>query len=227
MSKNYTPLLVLALGTLALTHNADARDPYAKPDDSWISISGTVADPGADSFTLDYGTGRITVEMDDWDDYGDAHALLEGDHVTVYGMIDDDLFEKATIEAGSVYVESLNSYFYASAADEEDTAYPMYSYTPYYWATPAPIEPAVATIRGTVTGVDAAAAEFHIDTGTQRLTVETDELGYDPLDDTGYQKIEYGDRVSVSGEFDYDFLEGRVFEADAVVTLADDSKRQG
>jgi len=226
MSKTYTPLLALALGALA-TQPALARDPYARPDDSWISISGTVADPQAESFILDYGSGEITVEMDDWDEYGDAYGLLDGDRVTVYGMIDDDLFEQATIEAGSVYVESLNSYFYASAADEEDIAYPAYAYTPYYWASPGPVVPAAATVRGTVTGVDDAADEFNIDTGLQRLTVEVDELGYDPLDDAGYQKIEYGDRVSVSGLFDYDFLEGRVFEANAVVTLADDSNEPG
>lgn len=226
MSKTYTPILALALGALA-TQPALAQDPYARPDDSWISISGTVADPMAESFTLDYGSGEITVEMDDWDEYGDAYGLLEGDRVTVYGMIDDDLFETATIEAGSVYVESLNSYFYASAADEEDVAYEAYGYTPYYWASPGPVVPAAATVRGTVTGVDEAAGEFNIDTGLQRLTVEVDELGYDPLDDSGYQKIEYGDRVSVSGLFDYDFLEGRVFEANAVVTLSDDSNEQG
>lgn len=32
----------------------------------------------------------------------------------------DDLFEKKTIEAGSVYVENLRTAFYANAQDEED-----------------------------------------------------------------------------------------------------------
>ena len=71
---------------------AAAQEPYSKADDSWISISGTVAAPTADSFMLDYGDGVITVEMDDWDTYGDAYGLLDGDKVTVYGKIDDDLY---------------------------------------------------------------------------------------------------------------------------------------
>lgn len=49
-----------------------AQDPYARADDAWISISGTVALPTASAFMLDYGDGVITVEMDDWDTYGDA-----------------------------------------------------------------------------------------------------------------------------------------------------------
>ncbi|MDX1562738.1 MAG: hypothetical protein R3305_07410 [Gammaproteobacteria bacterium] len=46
-------------------------------------------------------------------------------------------------------------------------------------------------------------------------------LGHSPLDDAGYQKIETGDRVSVTGRFDRDFIEGREFEADSVITLSD------
>ena len=42
---------------------AAAQDPYTRPDDSWISISGTVVSPTADSFMLDYGDGLVTVEQ--------------------------------------------------------------------------------------------------------------------------------------------------------------------
>lgn len=40
------------------------------------------------------------------------------------------------------------------------------------------------------------------------------------LDDDGYQKIEVGDRVSVSGDIEYDFLTGRELEADSVLELS-------
>lgn len=133
MSKHVS-LLALTLG-IAVGTPAYAADPYAKPEDSWISISGTVVDPKADTFKLDYGDGVITVEMDDWDDDADAYVLLDGDRVTVYGMIDDGLFERTTIEANSVYVESLNSYFYASAADEEGDALDS-AYTPLLLGDP-------------------------------------------------------------------------------------------
>jgi uncharacterized protein YdeI (BOF family) len=218
-------LIAITLGSLfaapvqAGAKTDAAMDPYAKPDDSWISISGTVVNPKDDSFVLDYGQGTIIVEMDDWDEFGEAHTLIDGDRVTVYGDIDDGLFERRTIEAGSVYVEGLNTYFYASSTDEEGDAY-----TPYFWAVTEPLEPNRATLRGTVTSVEAGDREFTIDTGIQTVTVETEFLGYNPLDKLGFQQIEEGDRVSITGVFDRDFLEGRVFEADSVVTLFDESR---
>lgn len=75
-----------------------------------------------------------------------------------------------------------------------------------------------------MTAVDADDETFTVDTGLQKITVEADELGYNPLDELGYQTIEQGDRVSVSGSVDYQFFDGRVFEAQSVVTLSDASR---
>ena len=44
-------------------------------------------------------------------------------------------------------------------------------------------------------------------------------MPYDPLDEDGYQQIEVGDRVSVTGRVDEDLFEGRELVADSVVTL--------
>ena len=151
-------------------------NPYLKPDGSWISISGTVVEPTTDAFTLDYGSGVVAVEMDDWDSVGDAIGLLDGDKVTVYGAIDDDLFEVTKIEAGSVYVESLNTYFYANSDDEEGAAL-----TPYVWYTATPIDSGLVTVRGTVTGVDKDDQEFTIDSGASKLTVDAAHVGYNPF----------------------------------------------
>ena len=213
--------ILLSAGGLTVLSQAVAQemndnDPYAKPDDSYISISGTVVNPTADTFGLDYGDGLITVEMDDWDSYNEAYGLLDGDEVVVYGRTDDDLFEVATIETGSVYVDNLNTYFYASSADEEGGAY-----SPHFWSAHSPLALSEATIRGTVTSIDQLEREFTVDTGLQRITVETAYLGYNPLDEAGYQKIETGDRVSVTGHFDLSFIEGREFEADSIITLDD------
>jgi uncharacterized protein YdeI (BOF family) len=194
-------------------------NPYAKENDSWISISGTVVAPTAESFTLDYGDGVILVEMDDWDAYGEAYALMDGDRVTVYGDVDADLFERVSIEADSVYVENLNTYFYASSTDEEGT-----ENIPYFWSDTTPLAPSRVTIRGKVSSVDTEEREFTLNMGDQMITVETSFLGYNPLDELGYQKIAKGDRVSVSGRFDINFLEGREFEAQSVTTLMDASE---
>lgn len=192
-----------------------AQQPYEKPDESWISISGTVTSSEADRFTLDYGDGVITVEMDDWENWGDAYGLIDGDEVTVYGRMDDDVFETAKIEAGSVYVDDLNTYFYASAADEESVGASAYVYSP--------VNVGDTTLRGAVASVNEATNEFTLDTGLVEVRVDTDELSYDPLDESGYQRIEVGDRVVVAGRVDKGFFEGREIVADTIVTLDEDA----
>lgn len=185
-----------------------AKDPYAMSDDTWITISGKVTSVTADAFELDYGDGSITVEMDDGDRDADAYKLVQGDKVNVSGVIDDDFFQRTTIEAGSVYVEKLGTYFYASTADEEG------AWVDYYHP---PLVPAPTVVQGVVSEVNDD--EFVVDTGVRGLTVEVDEMSYDPLDDTGYQKVTEGDLVTVSGSIDHDFLEGRDLVADTVTIL--------
>lgn len=208
--------LVLTVAMIAFAVSplrADEPSPYTKADDTWISIDGTVDSVSADSFELDYGPGLITVEMDDGDRDADGYKLSKGDKVRVSGMIDDDLFEKRTIEASSVFVENLGTYFYASAIDEEDT---FITYT-------IPVTVSETVVQGTVTDVDEE--EFTLATGLRRLRVEVEEMPYNPLDDIGYQKIRVGDRVSVTGEMDTDFFEGqRELVADSIVTLSKRNK---
>jgi hypothetical protein len=203
-------MAALCLTALVVTA-AQAQDPYESPDDAWISITGTVKAVAVDEFTLRYDEddgdeGIITVEMDDGDRDADAYKLMPGDPVTVYGVVDDDLFETRTIEASSVYVANLDTYFYASSVDEEDT-----------FLTMAPPVVSTTIVQGTVTEV--GDEEFRIDNGLRQVLVEVDELPYNPLDDEGYQVIEVGDRVRVTGQMDYDFLEGRELVATSVTTL--------
>jgi uncharacterized protein YdeI (BOF family) len=188
-----------------------AKDPMTEPDDSWISVSGTVESVTNDAFVLDYGEGVMTVEMDDGDRDADGYKLVSGDKVTVNGRIDDDLFEARTLEASSVYVENIDTYFYASAVDEEDIDNVIVTVS-------TPVVISATTVQGTVTEV--SAEEFVVDTGLRQVRVEVEEMAYNPLDDQGYQKIEVGDRVSVTGQIDDDLFEGRELVADSVVTLS-------
>lgn len=204
---------ILAAGSLLVAApSALAEDPATVPDDNWLSVSGKVMKVTPDTFELDHANGIVTVEFDDWDNDADAYKLVEGDEVTVTGKIDHDLFETRKIEASTVYVDSINTYFYASAADEEDA----------FISVITPVDGAHATLQGTVTSIPKA-DEFIINVGTIGLRVETDEMAYNPLDDEGYQKIEVGDRVSVSGEFDNDFFEGYELVADSIITLSNNS----
>ena len=138
----------IASSAQSSTQDQDKPNPYAMADESWISLSGQAVNTRVGVFTLDYGEGTVRVEMDDWDWYDANTDMLEGDKVTVYGRVDDDLFELTKIEASSVYVEDLGTYFYgdASAADEESDAYWIdYDYDP--------IVVGRTTLRGTVTNV--------------------------------------------------------------------------
>ncbi|HKL25721.1 MAG TPA: hypothetical protein VJ910_05790 [Desulfuromonadales bacterium] len=201
-------LIFIAAGVI-LANPAMAKNPYAKPDDSWISISGTVESVTADSFILDYGDGVITVEMDDGDRDADGYKLLAGDKVTVNGLIDDDFYETTTIEASSVYVEKLGTTFFASAVDEED----------YLVTVTTPIVVSATTVQGTVTAVDDE--EFTVATGLQATRVDVEEMAYNPLDMEGYQRIEVGDYVRVTGNMEKEFFEGRELMAETVVELVD------
>jgi len=197
---------LMALGLL-LAPVVLAKNPYQQPNNAWISIDGTVKAVTADAFTLDYGNGWITVEMDDGDRDADGYKLVPGDKVTVSGKIDDDFFERTTIEANSVYVEKLGTYFYASAMDEEDT----------YITVADPVIISETIVQGVVTEVNGD--EFELSVGTTELTVDVDEMAYNPLDDEGYQRIEAGDLVRVTGNMDYDLFEGRELKAETLVEL--------
>lgn len=204
---------LLAAGAVVASTAANplaAQDsPYTAPDDSWISIDGTVQDVMPDAFTLDYGESYVTVEMDDYDRDADAYALVEGDRVTVMGRIDDDLFERTTIEAASVYVEDIGSYFFASAADEEDS----------FITITAPVHISRTVVQGVVTEV--SDDEFVVNQGPAQVRVSTERMAYDPLDDEGYQQIDVGDVVTVTGQIDDDFFSENDLEADIITTLVD------
>ncbi|MGB3209947.1 MAG: NirD/YgiW/YdeI family stress tolerance protein, partial [Desulforhopalus sp.] len=210
--KKYKRIGIISLGLIFTSSLAAAESPKTKPDDSWISVNGTVVSVEPDSFVLDYGKDTITVEMDDGDRDADAYKLLSGDKVRVTGKVDDDLFEKRTIEASSVYVEKLNTSFYVSAIDEEDIG--LITVMPVNM----PVMVSETVVEGTITQIPED-DEFIISTGTGNLRVETEAMPYNPLDHEGYQQLDIGDRVSVNGEMDYDFLEGREFVAKSIVTL--------
>ncbi len=201
-------MISIVLLTAVLTVSAAAESPYVKPDGSYITITGTVVATSDNAFELDYGQGIVLVEMDDWDWYEEGQALIVGDEVTVYGVVDDDLYETTSIEAGSVYVQDLNTYFYASTADEESI--PMYNRGDHG-----------LQLTGEVSKVDGR--EFYIDTGKRRIKVDTRLMSYNPMDDKGYQRVDKGDWVTVAGDIDYDLFNKRELKAETIITLADNS----
>lgn len=190
---------------------AELEDPYGLPNDTWISLSGTVDRVTPDSFALNFGDGTILVEMDDGDRDADAYKLLVGDKVRVHGMIDHDLFELRTIEASSVFVEKLGTLFFASPVDEEDFQQSV-AYSPALLATDT-------AVMGRVAMVDAEDEELVLRVADELLKVDVGELPYNPLDDEGYHQVDVGDHVFVSGLLDDGFFEVRELEAKTVLSL--------
>jgi uncharacterized protein YdeI (BOF family) len=184
-----------------LTHPAGDRE--------WVSLTGSVKSQKGDSFLLSYGGGEITVELDDPDWLNEA-ALVAGGRVTVTGKIDDDFYEQKSLEASSVYIDKLDVYYYASAADEEG------GYFAYPLAKQAG-ESEWLGLTGSVAGSNDES--ITLDTGDENVEVSTDQLAQAPA-------LQRGDRVIVYGEMDdADLFEGRQLVARSVVVLKQDQAK--
>lgn len=193
--------------TLPLSAAADVK---GEPDGSWVSLSGKVASYTPDSFALDYGEGTITVETDDWDSLGDGWAISEGDSVTVYGRVDDGFYQNRKIEAGSIYIDDLSTMVTAPSPVDEEEVLPV-TYT--YLSVPADFDLQVA---GTVTSV--SGREFTVDTGKRKVSVDTLQMDYNPLDEVGLVQVEKGDFVTVSGDLDVGVFDENEISAETIIS---------
>lgn len=235
--------------TARASDGSQQQNPAQAGDGSRIRVTGTVVNPTKDGFRLDYGEKVIEVEVEGWNGYREIYQRLDGDVVTVSGVLDERLYQDARLEAESVYVDSFKTYFFADAApastlgsQRDDGARKASNASGGseagaanaassgqarasadkggYWASPNPPVTGGATVRGTVTKVDQDARTLSLDTGKRDLTVDLTALPYDPVDDFGFQKIREGDVVSVSTKLDTEFHDQQKVKADAVVTLS-------
>ena len=208
--KSETAEKVDAAKKVAETKEAPATkpSPYTKPNNSWITISGKVTDANVKAFVLDYGRGSVVVEMDGWKWYVEGHNILKGDSVTVTGKVDRDKGELTSIEAQSVFVKGISTYFYASPVDEE-------GYEPTFLAVTSDAEQ--MEMQGTVSKVNGR--EFTLEYGKGKMIVDTDEMENNPMDDEGSQKIRVGDVVRVYGKLDKDLLEADEIKAKTIITI--------
>ena len=186
----------------------------AATDQGWINLSGTVVAAGPSSFVLNYGPGTVTVEMDDWDWYQEGKALAPGDEVVVTGKVDDDLAQVKRIEASSVYAKNLDTYFYASGADEENLA----ENTVYVASIPT-----YSDTTGVVTQIEGR--EFTVGTGVSAMRVDTSQMKDNPLDGEGARRVKVGDRVYAWGDLDIEPQERMELMAKGVVSLTKDRKK--
>lgn len=206
------------LASTLIAAPAMAQMPKLQPDDTYVSISGTVLDAEDDEFKLDYGHGQISVEMDDMGWQGNQPELIAGDEVTVYGRVEKHFFVEPSIEADSVFIEDPAVYYYSSSPSTDLTTFTVMDVAP---VTPVVVGDLVLT--GTVQSVKDR--QFTINTGDLEFTVDTSSMQNNPLDDDGRQKVEKGDTVSVAGNLGGGAIGDRKLNADSVIVLQDQSQQ--
>lgn len=208
---------ILALTTGLLLAAPAAAQDMDRPatDDTWLTLSGAVVEVEPTWFALDYGMNTVVVRLDEWDRTTEALRLRVGDEAAVTGKVHDDLFETASIEAASVFVEKLNTFFSSEAVDRDNAL----------TALTTPVEPSAIAVHGTVTRIEGDDIIVAVDSGVREIRVTTHELGYDPFDDEGYQKVGIGDRVIASGTVDHSFFNEGHLVAGKLVSLEGDEQQ--
>lgn len=206
-----TAAAVSLLATALPAAAGDRQEVKSAVEGELLTLTGKVASVSGDRFTLDYGENDIVVEMDDYDWFNE-NAVARGDKVTVTGRMDKDFHEARKIEASSVYVDSLNEYFYANAADEEEGLYVQVlndTLQDEDWVS----------LTGTVKRIDGE--NLVLDTGAYEYDIDANGLAYNPFDASGEERIEVGERLVVFGRMDdADLFDDREIEASSITTLS-------
>ena len=112
--------LLIAIAFFASPLQAEQTSPYQLQNGADIKLTGEVTKAGAHSFKLNYGKGSILIEVDDYDSYEEGYNVEVGDQVVVWGKVDADHGEERTIEAGEVYIPSVDLRIEVCSDDEED-----------------------------------------------------------------------------------------------------------
>jgi hypothetical protein len=201
------------LAAMSLAYASYAQDRVTDaPPASEISLSGKVAGIEQDSFMLDYGAGRVRVDLEDGLDWFPAGAagLTIGEPVTVNGVIDDDMFDTREIEATSIYRPSLQTYLYADTSNAR-----------FFPPTETrPNDLSWVNLSGTVTGI--TGRDFILDTGVREFRVTTDAA----QTPNTVSRLRPGTRVSVSGLVNGDdIFDNQEIDATNVVVLSQPSRR--
>jgi|AACY02.3.fsa_nt_gi hypothetical protein len=68
--------------------------------------------------------------------------------------------------------------------------------------------------------------QLTLETGAYKISVDTIGMAYNPLDDEGYQQIDEGDRIYVSGAVDVGVFDENELAASAITILVEDKTKQ-
>lgn len=206
--------LLLVFSFFSMFSHSVMAQLATKSDGEFVTLTGKVSDVKAQSFTLNTSGNKVLIEMDDYDSWAaDGFKLVAGDQVVVSGKVDRDILEKKKVEAGSVYVKNIDTYFFANSDDEED-----FTFVPTYYSLLGTLpEGAQMDLQGRITAVQGR--EFTVDTGVREIVIDTEKMAYDPLDNKGFMKLKVGDRVRVSGKVEENLFEVKEIAANYIVEI--------
>ena len=204
----------ITLAAMSLTVAALAQEPgRAAPAESQISLSGKVAAIEENAFTLDYGAGRVRIDLEDGLDWfpPGTPGLTIGEPVTVNGHIDADTIAAREIDANSIYRPTTQTYLYSDTSNARFFP-PM---------DPKPADASWVNLSGTVKGV--SGRNFVLDTGVREFHITTGAMRNDPV---AVGRLRPGSRVTVSGVVNGDDLfDHPEIDATNVVVLSQPTKR--
>ena len=204
---NKFKLLLIPFFLISFSHAVELKDG------DWTKLDGIVTDAYPDYFILNEGDKKTIVEMDDSDWYKEGAKILKGDNVVVHGRVDHDFLEKRKIEASSVFVKGIDTYFFASSEDDEPDPF-IRSF--YYEVKDLP-DGLMVEFSGNIEAVDGR--EFVLNTGLQRINVDTADMNYDPLDNFGFPALKTGDKIKVYGRVDDSLFSEKEIDASYIITL--------
>lgn len=174
-----------------------AIDPATLEQGAWIGINGTVGMVGPNSFFLDHGDSTVIVGLTG--EILREYDFIRGQKVTVYGKIDQDLFQKNVIKARAVVIEGSEGAEHTVIGEEDKVKVITASYVP------------TSVIHGMVTAV--TEKRIVIDQGENKISIDTSELSFDPKDEQGRVQVKQGDLVTVQGVVERGLWDTRTMKA--------------
>lgn len=225
-----SPILAGAAAAGLAAGPALAEPTNYDPEPHWLTLGGEVVSVSKDSFQFDYGQRQVTIEMDEWGWFNEREQLRPGEYVVVAGRPDEDFFKNGNFEAEAVYARERNT-FYARPAHDQDVAEDesqsanepgAFTYYPGAYNIPrtAP-EGAFVTVSGKVTGINGR--NVILDTGQNKVTIDTSALHYNPVDEVGRPQLREGDYIRATGDVSGELFSAKKLSAESITSLRNDS----
>lgn len=195
-----TGLLASAVVLGALPASAAAEKTMK--ENKFMTLTGTASQVSGEEFLLTYGANKkVKVDLENWGDINASDVVRDGEHVTVSGIVEDNLFEMPEIDAQTIHALDAGRRYDYSSADHRVIEHDVQ----YSSRTDTIDRAGNRLITGRV--ADFNGLNFIMMTDSGPVSIDTAALPYNPADDDYMPKLEKGDTVTLrarseSGPYD-------------------------